>query len=335
MITTTQLIIIFIFIIIILVIVKLKVALITKALFTSLVIFFMVALLVMNQYKNVPTFYDAISIEAPHDLYSLALGYDENNNGYLYDNASNIKLSYQSLGKKVNSTFYKPIYIKSINSNYYISVFSSENESLRVENHFTFDDYETRAMNGKASDKLVIISKETGNMATINAYELIGYTLSLDDLVSSSSIISIPVYKKYEIDYDKYFTIFLNDTPDSLDTLKSITYPNSLGLSVTNFAITNSMILVSYNDGSILLQNLQYNFDYENGYFSGGRIQLRHCNILDDELYVKDGYFAIINDQIYFLSKDFRINKLISCTDYLYVSTASGFENWTSYIPID
>jgi hypothetical protein len=250
--------------------------------------------------------------------------------GKLMDLESGQYASYIDYLGVVKNPEFHPVYISDVHEEFYFVIFSRHVEKV-IENVYTQNDYERNELN---SDVITIISKTSGLIASPHTYDLIGFTIGLDIEVTNHSI-RFPVFKPYTREVSYYFVIFIEEKHGLLSTMTDLILYSGFDRVLIHHVYTSQMILGVYSDESIEFGRFTYEFDYESyqGVMmrTGGGISGGPIDDLDDELYVKQGYFTAIDDAIYYVNNDLKIYRY-TLTSNTYVSDVIDLEHWMDQI---
>ncbi len=252
------------------------------------------------------------------------------NDGKFMDQESGEYASYIDDTGIVQHPEFHPVFISDAHEDYYFVIFSRNPDKI-IEDAYTQNDYE---WNPLKSDVIAIISKTSGLINQPHVYDLIGFTIGLD-FIATDQTIRFPVYKPYTREINYYFVIIIDEQYDILSSMTDLIFFAGLDRTLVNHVYTNHMVLGVYSDQMMEFYTVLFEFDYasRNGtmYFSGGGGSSRRISDLDDELYVKQGYFTAIGDAIYYVNNDLKIYRY-TLTSNTYVSDVIDLEHWMDQI---
>jgi hypothetical protein len=250
--------------------------------------------------------------------------------GKFMDQESGAYASYIDDSGVVRHPEFHPVFISDAHEDYYFVIFSRNQQKI-IEDFYTQNDYE---WNPLESDVIAIISKTSGLIEQPSVYDLIGFTIGLDFMVTDQTI-RFPVYKPYTREINYYFVIVIDEQYDILSSMTNLVFFAGSDRTLVNHVYTNHMYLGVYSDHEMDFYTVLYEFDYasRNGtmYWTGGGGSSRRISDLDDELYVKQGYFIAIDDAIYYVNNDLKIYRY-TLTSNTYVSDVIDLEHWMNQI---
>lgn len=273
--------------------------------------------------------FEYYSITAPNKTSDFSVALES---GVIIETITNQPIIYRDYDDKVKMNVYRPLYLKHLNDDFDLIIFTrDENKSLPY-GLYTQDDYE---FNRKHQSVLIVLEKETGRLIKIRTYDIIGFTLDLNHIISMDQTFAIPVFKPYTNTVQYYFALFIN----SDDNFTSITehylfYTKDSKLE--HYAFGNGFYLGVFEDGSINYSRYSYQRQITirdgkvtelGSSFGGGPL-----DALDDQLYVKQGYFTVVNRTLYVVKNDLKIYRM-NGNESIYIADVIDLSLWQTQIP--
>jgi|GEM_PF-2482764 len=254
---------------------------------------------------------------------------------YLSNNNQEVK--YISLNNTTPSklAYWHPVYLDEIDS-YYIVIFSSDKDTKVSYSRFKQKDFE-RYQN---IDTLVIIEKSTGYIFDTTHYELIGQEIDLTSFQEGFNIVTFNVFLSYEekVSYIRYLHIKDDYSLESTDAMYD-NFENEaiIGDWLKRVAHVHTLGEPSWVEDFILFEDQYYYEDSHGiinyGYIISDRTHLEFISQinLSNETYVKQGYFKLTKDGLYFVDS-YRTLCLVNYTGVNFITENIILEDWESYI---
>lgn len=250
----------------------------------------------------------------------------------LYESSLNEPLDYKLRDWGSNKLDYKPIYLKTLNAQYDLVIFSRNPNKQVPYGYYTHDDYE---FNSDTQSKIVIVEKKTGKLLDFHSYDLIGYTLDLNNILVQDKTVAIPVFKPYTNEVSYYFALYIQDADNYTTIFDSYLFFN-MSSKLNYYAFGHEFYLGVFEDGTVNYQSFkaERTFEYYNGeprIVSSG-YSTKHLYSLADELYVKQGYFTVVNRLLYVVKNDLKIYRM-NGNDSTYIADVIDLNLWHTQIP--
>lgn len=289
-------------------------------LLTQVIIIFSAAIILNN---IVPTksydYLTYINIKNETPLTDVTLVKSEHN--YLYDNSNKEIIGYKDTELRELS----PVYLNNLEY-YLVVIYSKENEMYKDGKYLS-------SSNGR-KDRLVIISKKTGLITTYRESSHITTRLDLDNATSVSNMVSIPTYDRFENDYSNITNIIPNERL-SYAIITNWSYPKKSFYDeethkynyIKDFYINKHYATVTITEqGDILYEYQVISFEEH-----GHSIRRNISDALENQELVKKGYIKTINEEIYFVSNDYKIYKLYRDAR-IYIKDIENLDDWINEI---
>lgn len=289
-------------------------------LLTQVIIIFSAAIILNN---IVPTksydYLTYINIKNETPLTDVTLVKSEHN--YLYDNSNKEIIAYKDTELRELS----PVYLNNLEY-YLVVIYSKENEMYKDGKYLS-------SSNGR-KDRLVIISKKTGLITTYQESSHITTRLDLDNATSVSNMVSIPTYDRFENDYSNITNIIPNERL-SYAIITNWSYPKKSFYDeethkynyIKDFYINKHYATVTITEqGDILYEYPVISFEEH-----GHSIRRNISDALENQELVKKGYIKTINEEIYFVSNDYKIYKLYRDAR-IYIKDIENLDDWINEI---
>lgn len=250
----------------------------------------------------------------------------------LYESSLNEPLDYKLLDWGSKRLDYKPIYLKTLNAQYDLVIFSRNKNKQVTYGYYTHDDYE---FNSDTQSKIVIVEKKTGKLLDFHSYDLIGYTLDLNNILVQDKTVALPVFKPFTNEVSYYFALYIEDSDNYTSITDTYLFFN-MRSKLKYYAFGHEFYLGVFEDGTINYQSFKSEriIEYIKGEprivssSYGGRT----LNALDDELYVQQGYFTVVNRLLYIVKNDLKIYRM-NGNDLTYVADVIDLKSWQTQIP--
>lgn len=289
-------------------------------LLTQVIIIFSATIILNNivptkSYDNLT--YINIKNETP--LTDVTLVKSEHN--YLYDNSNKEIIGYKDTELRELS----PVYLNNLEY-YLVVIYSKENEMYK--------DGKYLSSSNSRKDRLVIISKKTGLITTYRERSYITTRLDLDNATSVSNMVSIPTYDRFENDYSNITNIIPNERL-SYAIITNWSYPKKSFYDeethkynyIKDFYINKHYATVTITEqGDILYEYQVISFEEH-----GHSIRRNISDALENQELVKKGYIKTINEEIYFVSNDYKIYKLYRDAR-IYIKDIENLDDWINEI---
>ena len=250
----------------------------------------------------------------------------------LYESSLNEPIGYKLRDWGSDTLDYKPIYLKTLNTKYDLVIFSRNPDKQVPYGYYTHDDYE---FNADTQSVIILVEKRTGKLLKVHSYDLIGYTLDLNNILVQDQTVAMPVFKPYTNEVSYYFTLYIEDTDNLVSIFDTYLFLN-LNSKLKYYAFGNEFHLGVFEDGTVKYQSFETNrtFEYYNGeprIVSSG-YSTKHLYSLADELYVKQGYFTVVNRLLYVVKNDLKIYRM-NGNDSTYIADVIDLNLWHTQIP--
>lgn len=244
------------------------------------------------------------------------LTYEEDHSTIIFLNSSK---------KEVPVTYY-PIYLNELDA-YYIVVFSKDTSNSLTDGLFFQHDYE---MYRNQVDMLLLISKVDGQLLQPRVYNLIGSTVDLDAAENKEDTITFPVYKPFSKNINYYYYIEQLPT-NSRPYITSDMISFSGDKNIEKFEFVQGRYLTLFDTGDISYYIRSPYIIEESDVITSIRFSANYSQILNDEIYVKQGYFTTHNNQIYIVGNDLCIY-LVTGETLTKVKQLESLDTWMDEI---
>lgn len=202
---------------------------------------------------------------------------------------------------------YNVVYLKDIG--YYYAVIFSVKKDFYEKDFFYGNEVKRRN-----KDVLAFFEKSTGRYInyTDRPWEVSGEKIMLNNMISTENSVAFALTASYEKEPKRIMTLFINIT-DFEERPDRITTDTIIFKTETNYVYLKGFYIDKYN--SILLIDNEKDFVYKerNVVFNGPNVSISSSynnELLEEEVYLKEGYVKMHDDEIYFLGLDNSIYKI-------------------------
>lgn len=273
--------------------------------------------------------FDYYSIAAPNKTSDFSIALES---GVIIETTTNQPVIYRDFDDNVKKNVYRPLYLKQLTDDFDLIIFTLDANKTVPYGLYTQDDYE---FNRKHQSVLIVLEKATGRLIKLRTYDIIGFTIDLNQIISMDQTFAIPVFKPYTNTVQYYFALFIT----SDDNYTSITeHPLFFAKDskLQYYAFGQDIYLGVFEDGSIDYSRYIYERELTirdgkvielGGSFSGGPL-----HSIDDELYVKQGYFTVVSRSLYVVKNDLKIYRM-NGNEATYIADVIDLNLWQTQIP--
>lgn len=232
----------------------------------------------------------------------------------------NQKIKYLQDKKVYDFKNYHPVHLQDL-GDYYVVIYSTNMNIDYSHGRFVQNDYEYN----REYDVIYLLNKETGKMYMYREYHLIGKSIDLNSfkMIDDDKII-YHVYADYEIKTARVEVIFISEIMNrvrGIPLMNLMSFLDNRYKYLEKYVITNDRLLWVDNTGYIGYKTFYYHFRADGGE-SGGNY---YSELVKDEEYLRLGYFAIYDNEIYYVGNDLKIYALKTKT---YIADVILLENW-------
>lgn len=226
-----------------------------------------------------------------------------NRNYLVYEDQSEVMYYYGEEDVVTHySNLYHPIYLKEY-EDIYVVVFSTDKDKKIEYNRFTIVDCQ---LLDHKEDKLLVIERNTGEIFSIYDYYLVSKTINLESItLNSNKLLSYEVFLDHEEGISAVYGFFIdNENKEYYHPYYSIANTPDIALTHIHFysegdpsEITNYVITSKY-----IIWTDSYGEAY--GYYFSGHQSIQYTaisNEIIDNSFIKQGYFAEKNGEIYYI----------------------------------